>query len=418
MLLKNDKKIMIGYDLANTFSQISYCYKKEESDVETVGTVEGEENYDIPTVLCKRAGTNQWLFGYDAVRFCKENPQEGILVENLLELALGEEAVQIEGKAYQPAALLSLFIKRSLSTLGISGNGERVAGIMFTCEKVDERIRSLIQRVEKTLDLKSAQIFCQSYEESFFSYMTCQPRNLWESSVLLLDYRARDLTAMFMECNENTMPPVMYSEKVRYQFAGTDRELLDIAGDLCEKRQISSVYLIGERFSRDWMEESLRYLCSGRRVFQGNNLYSKGAVYTLRRQMGTGGEEPGTDFIFLGPDKLKANVGMRVQKRGENAYNALLDAGMDWKRLEEYFEFYLKGETNIELLITPVLKCPVKHVLIELEGMELAPEEVTRVRLKCTMPEENKMLVTVTDLGFGEFRQSMDGKWTRVVEIY
>ena len=43
MLLKNEKRTIIGYDLTNDCSQI---------------TVE-EESYDIPTVLCKRVGANR-----------------------------------------------------------------------------------------------------------------------------------------------------------------------------------------------------------------------------------------------------------------------------------------------------------------------------------------------------------------------
>lgn len=418
VLMKSGKKIIVGYDLANTCSQISYCYKKEESDIATVGTVEGEENYDIPTVLCKRIGTNQWLFGHAAIRFSEERPEESILVENLLQLALGGEVVQIDGKGYHPATLLALFVKRSLSTVAAGGNGDRIAAIMFTFEIIDQRIEALIQRVIRTLDFKNTETFCQCYEESFFSYMTWQNKALWNDGALLLDYRGDELTAMHMEGNNNTVPKVMYSAKRNFSFAGTDRELYDISGELCEGKQISSVYLIGQKFGGDWMEESLRYLCTGRRVFQGNNLYSKGACYTLLKELcGKTGEDE-EEYMFLGPNKLKANVGMKVQKRGEDAYNALLDAGMDYKSMEEVFEFYLKGENHLELLITPLIKCPAKHVFMELDNLQLEPDQVTRIRMKISSPKENVLRITVNDLGFGEFRQACDGKWVKEVEIY
>lgn len=418
MLLRSGKKIIIGYDLANTCSQISYCFQKEEGDVSTVGTVEGEENFDIPTVLCKRIGTNQWLFGHDALRFCKERPEEGILVTDLVELALGGEPVQIDGRGYHPAALLALFIKRSLGTIASVCRESRIGAIMFTCETMDERIGALMQRIEKTLDLKNTVISCQSYEESVFSYIINQPAELWNDGVLLLDYRGKGLSSVYMESNTGTVPPVMYSARSKYRFAGTDRELLDITFSLCEGKRISAVYLIGEKFSGDWMEESLRYLCTGRRVFQGNNLYSKGACYTLRREFAGSGREESEEMIFLGPDKMKANVGMKVQKRGEPAYNALLDAGMQWNNLEETFEFYLKEENNLELLITPLVKSPAKHVFMELDNLNLGPGEVTRIRMKLSMPRENTLLIAVSDLGFGEFREATDGKWVKEIEMY
>ncbi len=416
MLLKNEKKIIIGYDLANTCSQISYCYKKEESDIETLSTVEGEENYDIPTVLCKRAGTNQWLFGHAAHRFYEEHPEEGILVDNLLKLALDGEIVQIDGRGYHPAALLALFIKRSLSTVLKRAGVEKIAMICFATEQIDQRMEALIRRMIKTLELKSTVVSCRNYEECFFSYLSHQPRDLWKNGALLLDYRGNDLVAVSVESNVSTIPKVMYSTKRRYPFAGTDRELLEIAGELCQGKSLSSVYLIGEKFSGDWMEESLKYLCIGRRVFQGNNLYSKGACYSvLQESLKSAGEEE--EYLFLGPDKLKANVGMKVCKRGEEVYNALLDAGMCWKGMEEIFEFYLKGENDLELLITPLVNVAPLRVHMELEGLKLEKEDVTRIRMKLSMPKENILQIAVNDLGFGEFREAYDGKWIKEVAV-
>jgi hypothetical protein len=207
----------------------------------------------------------------------------------------------------------------------------------------------------------------------------------------------------------------MYSIKRMFRFAGTDKELLDIGRELCEGKYISSIYLIGKKFAGDWMSESLRYLCLGRRVFQGNNLYSKGACYSVLADSQKDISEK--EYLFLGPDKLKSNIGMKVRKRGEDAYNALLDAGMEWSGVEEIFEFYLKGENNIEILVTPLIKTSAKHVFMELEQLHLEEEEVTRVRMKLTMPTENMLRIEVEDLGFGEFREACDKKWIKEVEL-
>ena len=56
-----------------------------------------------------------------------------------------------------------------------------------------------------------------------------------------------------------------------------DEEFLHVAEHVCHNTVISSVYLIGEHYSEEWMKKSLRFLCKGRRVFQGKNLLSKGA---------------------------------------------------------------------------------------------------------------------------------------------
>lgn len=400
MLLKNEKKIIIGYDLTNTCSQI---------------TVE-EENYEIPTLLCKKVGANQWLFGHAANRFYAEHPEEGILVDNLLQLALEGEIVQIDGRGYHPAALLALFIKRSLDKVLKQMGAEKIAGICFAVCKVDQKMNDLIQRIIQTLELKNADIFCRCYEECFYAYLIRQPRELWQNGALLMDYREKELTAVTLECNSNTIPKVMYSAKRRYDFGGTDQELLEIVRELCQGKTLSSVYLIGEKFSGDWFGESLKYLCAGRRVFQGNNLYGKGACYIVSEESHKNTEQE-EEYLFLGPDKLKINVGMKVNKRGEETYNALLDAGMYWEGMEEIFEFYLKEENDIELLITPLVNAAPVHVQMELDGLKLKKDDVTRVRMKLSMPKENVLQITVSDLGFGEFRQAHAGKWIKEVEV-
>ena len=50
--LTKKNKIVVGFDLENDFSQISYC-RLDQSMPETFSQVMGEEEYDIPTVLCR-----------------------------------------------------------------------------------------------------------------------------------------------------------------------------------------------------------------------------------------------------------------------------------------------------------------------------------------------------------------------------
>ena len=89
------RKIAIGYDLGDDYAQISYCFLDGET-VETLAVVTGTEQYNIPVVLCRKKGVNQWLFGREAVKFAGE----GFKVEGLVGLArkgrwwmLGEKAL-------------------------------------------------------------------------------------------------------------------------------------------------------------------------------------------------------------------------------------------------------------------------------------------------------------------------------------
>ena len=113
---KNSGKIFVGYDLGKMVSQISFC-APDGSDAQTVSSIAGTEQYNIPTVLCKRSGVNQWFYGKEAIKYAGE--EGGILVEDLLTLAERGEDVVVEGEPFDPAALLTLFVKRSLSLLNM-----------------------------------------------------------------------------------------------------------------------------------------------------------------------------------------------------------------------------------------------------------------------------------------------------------
>lgn len=412
----NNDKVIIGYDLANTCSQISYCYIKGQNEVETFSTVAGEENYDIPTVLCKRIGVNQWFAGNEALRFCEEEPDGGILVDNLVELALGGEQQLIDKESYDPEKLLALFVKKSLGLMSAMIPLEKVEAIMFTCDVLTKRMVELLDIIAAGLALKNTKIFYQNYTESFYSYMIYQPKELWEFRSLLFDYRTDKLKYMCMECNKKTTPIVVYIDRESLDFDGTDEQMLDISTVLLGGERVSSVYLIGERFAQGWMKNSLRFLCEGRRVFQGNNLYSKGACFCLMERLQ--GSVVGGEYVFLGNDKLKANVGMRVIKRGEPAYCAMLDAGNNWYEIEYSCEMYLRDEDELELEVSPLIGRDVKHLKMSLEGLELKPGECTRIHLDMHLIQENIVCVQVRDLGFGEFRTPKDMIWEEQLELY
>ena len=80
---KNVRNV-IGYDLGEEFAQISYWSLAEE-EPETISAVVGTQQYNIPTVLCRKHNTEQWLYGKEAMKYAAE--EEGILVEDLLNLA-------------------------------------------------------------------------------------------------------------------------------------------------------------------------------------------------------------------------------------------------------------------------------------------------------------------------------------------
>lgn len=412
MRLPGSEKVIVGYDLGNKYAQISCYVTGSEEEIRTLSSVAGSSVYTIPLALSKRQGVNQWFYGSEAIRYAGE--EEGILVENLLKLARDGEPVQIDGAPIDPVALLTLFLKRSLGLLSQVTNTERIGALMITCEELDHRMLEVLTAATEGLHLKTDQICFQSHVESFYYYNLYQPEELWRHKTILCEYGDASIRTYCMECNRHTTPVVAYMEEREFPFPvpESDEKMQEIAKKLCENQMISSVYLIGEAFSRDWMKESLRYLCKGRRVFQGNNLFSKGACYGMMERLTPG--ETSKNHVFLGKDKLKSNIGMKVLRQGEESYQALLDAGINWYEAKNTMEFYLLEGRAVEILITSLTGKGNRIARIVPEELQ---EGIIRLRISVEMRDDTHLKVELEDLGFGTFRAATHHIWKEEIEL-
>lgn len=413
----NSEKLIVGYDLGGEYSQISFAVS-EEGEAETFSQVAGAEIYNIPTALCKKYGTNQWLCGREAVRCAGE--EQGILVKDLMGMALDGETVVIDKDSFDPAALLALFLKRSLSMFskaaGQAGKPEKISALMITCPVLDHEVMEVLGYAVEGLGIKRDRIFFQSYAESFYNYMLRQPRELWTLPPVLFYYRENGIRVYRMECNRRTTPAVVSVEESEYGFPApettadaTRAEELDTAfGQIAAEVSAGtgSAFLIGDGFDESWMKNSLRFLCKGRRVFQGNNLFSKGACCGMQERLAA--DRAGAEYVFLGSDKLKVNIGMKILRQGENSYYALLDAGMNWYEAAQTVELYLQEGGELILTATQVLSGRSREIRIPLEGL---PGTAARLRLSLSMNGENCLETEVEDLGFGEFRAASGRVW-------
>ena len=421
--------VFAGCDLVERYTQISYCFF-EEGDVETVAPVMGTKQYNIPFMLCKRKGTNQWLYGKEAVKSSEE--EDMFPVEGLLTLAREGGEIEVDGESYDPAALLTLFIKKSLGLLSIIAPPENISAFMFTVDGMDDRMVEILLHVAANLNLKTERVYFQSHTESLYSFMLHQPSQLWAYQVVICEHDGRYLKTYRMECNKRTTPIVALIEEASYEtlvvpmeeepedvkkdaFRLADERFLGILENLCEGHVVSSAYLLGDGFREEWHKRSLQFLCRNRRVFQGNNLFSKGAVYSLMEKFSP--SEAGQTHIFLGKDKLKANIGMHVLRQGKESYYALLDAGENWYELHKSCEILLGEEKSLSFVVTPLTGNNAETRTVPLTGARETGAPFTRYAIEVDMASHDTVRVVVTDLGLGEFFPSRGQRWEETFQI-
>lgn len=426
--IKNgNAKIVVGYDLGNRFSQISY-YNINSPEPETVSSVIGTQMYNIPTILAKRPGVGQWFYGKEAERYVKT---EGILVDNLLKRAERGEEVRVEDESYDPVALLALFMKRSLSLLSMTLSLKDIDGFIITVPKLTSKTVEVLSRVVAALSLKCEYITYQSHVESFYSYMIHQSKELWQYQVLSLEFN-ESLSSMRMECSHHTTPKVVFIHEDKYEeivrpewsedenvLAGQAEELDYSFKRLCEnildEGDITTIYLLGDTFKDNWSKESLKVLCKNRRVFQGNNLYSKGACYSIMDKLNP--NELSKSHVYLGEEKVKSNIGLKALRRGEDSYLAVIDAGSNWFEVKKDFDIILDEGNIITFLVTSLTGGKIIEKPIILEDLPERPYATTRLRIHIEMDAVDRVVMNIEDIGFGEIFKASGKTWSQVIDI-
>ena len=409
------ERFVVGYDLSTEYAQISYM-GMQDAMPETVTLAEGREDYNIPACLFKRMEVNQWFFGREAKNY--SSVEEGTMVENLLEHALVGDKLRIGEDEFDHVALLALFIKRSMTLLK-SVPKEKIAAIMFTVPDLTKRAIEVLESVAEVLGFDDTKIFFVGRQESIFYYVIHQQKELWKQDVLVYDFSERNLKGYHFSVNRNSRPQVSVVDETIHPIVASDdnkySEFSDVIKIDTKDSVVSGAFLIGNGFEDEWCHDSLKELCRGRRVFKGNNLYSKGACYAARERLID--SDMNQSLIFLGKDKLKANIGMNLLRGSEESYYAILDGGESWYDAKKEFDIILDKDNTFEILITPLDGKNVRSIEIVLDGLTEREAKTTRLHLKVFMESDDRLRVCATDMGFGEFSPTTYQLFTRQIEL-
>ena len=420
---------VIGYDLNENVSQISFS-EIHEGRLKAVGGDSSDERLGIPTVLCKRNGVNQWYFGREAISCAKRG--DGTLVGKLLSFAIAGARLEIEGEAYDPIDLLILFFKRSLNIISSYVNPQNVVKLVVTVDHLDAKMIEILEKIVATVAIDRDNILFQTYDESIYYYMIHQKPDLWKNNVMVFDYANDFLKSYELWMNKNTSPVVGFVDYVAYEniklpefmledeLPGNKEESLDelilsTIRNLFAGRSIGAVYLIGEGFEGSGFKRTKDFLLMGRHVFQGKNLYSKGACYCASDKYSP--KEINRSHIFLGNDKLKANTGLKMRVDGKEEYVVLVDAGETWYDSSNTLEFILEEGDSVEIIVTPLDGGRKRIEEIVLSGLPVRPMRATRLRLETSFESDVLMKVKITDLGFGEFYASSGRSWEKEIKL-
>ena len=411
------RNVIVGFELNRNGSQICY-YDRTLKEPVSVTTKIGTNEYVFPTQLAYREDRKEWVFGVEA-EYWGVRPG-GILIEDLFSVLFTEEPVAVGRMKIRPDQLLSVFLQLSLGLLGLADPVKNISGICFTTREVTKTFVDNLAKAAADLGFSKTQYSVADEEECYFYYCFSQKREIWSRRMMLYSFRDGSVRSKILDQNLKLRPVVVTAadqEVIPLSEipAERDQEFLDYAERQRESGGFSAVFLTGDGFSRDWAKKSVSYLCRiCRHVYYGENLFVKGACYAMLER-----KEPHLvkGYLFMGRHRTEINVGMEMKILGNSAYYPLISAGTNWYEAGCECEFLLDGEEDLKLMIRSIDSKRNDVFVMELPGLPKRPDGATRIRLRTWMPDPSHALFAAEDLGFGDFYEATNRKWTEVVEV-
>ncbi|HEX3075673.1 MAG TPA: DUF5716 family protein [Lachnospiraceae bacterium] len=419
-----DRKLLVGLDLCNDYTQIS-CYSMKTYEPESICYTNDDSKYMIPTVLGVREDTKDWLFGEEALLMAKS--KEALLVDNILERIIRKEEIYIYDVRFTGSALLEKFFRKTLSLLKRYYPNETVSKLVITIKELDMALIHAIYKALDSLSLGKERVSIQSHSQSAIYYAMSQKRELWINNVAIFDFEEAGLQYYHLDINRKTSPMSITIDHKDL----SDTLSLDLLEDLNDKESISyifenlaksvlyrqlitTLYMTGRGFEGNWADEVFKKLCVGRRVFKGQNLYTKGACYYARELAGEGKCE---DFIFLTEEMVSSSIGLQVYKDAMLEELTLVNYGTLWYEARHQVQLILDEQDSITIVVKDYRKKNSNQHVIELEGITKRPNRMTRVELRTEFVDTKTCTVMVKDMGFGSYYPSTNQIWEYTIRI-
>jgi hypothetical protein len=218
-----------------------------------------------------------------------------------------------------------------------------------------------------------------------------------------------------LERDRHTRPQVITaSEEIRrLDQENKDETFLGVLQQEFAGRIISSVYLTGEGFEGDWMKRSVSYMCQGRRVFLGRNLYSKGACYGAALRSG---DSP-WPYVYMGENVMKVNIFLKVSNRGHMDFAPLIGAGENWYEAGGECDVILDGDNEINFWIQPPHSTKARIEQVTLADLPERQKRTTRLHIEARAISDKAVRINIKDLGFGEYFKSSGKTFEHTIRL-
>ncbi|MDE7299416.1 MAG: hypothetical protein K2N94_11395, partial [Lachnospiraceae bacterium] len=298
-----------GLDLSWDITQISR-FNGKTGQPESVCFSGEQQELLMPAVLCRQT-EGGWVSGQEAIRLAAKG--EGVLVSGLLGRLLAGKEELIAGETWSANALMEQYLRKLLEICRQCYKTSELTKLAVTLPAKAEELRSLIGDIFVRIGVPEEKLKFLSRTECFMYYCINMPKELWQNDVALFDCDEEHFLYERLSCSKRKEPLTLFarsedfSEEYRVHTAKEEPEdrkaywFYQLAMQQLHNQPVTALYITGSGFADGWADEVMRKLCEGRRVFFGQNLYTKGACYAAKMA----GEGTDADCVLLSGDMIQ-----------------------------------------------------------------------------------------------------------------
>ena len=276
--------------------------------------------------------------------------------------------------------------------ISVYGSRESLECLVFCLEETSEKMREMLSDISKIYNIPVENVHFTEKAECFASYVLHQSAELLSHNSLLIENTHGEKSKFLLHKKTKTIPAVTEVREI------SEKTLEGVFAD----HAISSVFLVGDDFEEEWMQQNLKILKNGRRVFAGKNLYVKGACYYALDLL-----EGIRNYLYLGQGKVCCNIALKTEENGIETFETIIEGGKNWYESKVLLDVLVLDEPVLEFAMIPINGKEKKTILIHLSELPKRPKKTTRLRINLEFIEANRAKLMIKDLGFGElFPQS------------
>lgn len=420
--MNDSRTLLIGIDINDEYTQISN-YQYAINAPEAVTFSSEKDAFLIPTCLCVKESTKEWLFGHEAIR-CNSLMQ-GEIITDLMKKLEFDEVTTIYGVEFTAIDLLTRYFKKLLGAIKQVNHNQGILKLAITTKKVTLKIKMELLKVFDRLGLEKERVLILSHIGSFMYYAMSQKPELWVNDVGLFHYDEDGLSYHQLSIGRRMSPVAVVAKehKILDEFAFSLRKqeeparlayrFEELAKQVLFKKIVSTLYITGRGFEGGWADPALRNLCVGRRVFQGQNLYTKGACYAAYVKQ----DEVFKDFIFLNEDMISSNISLRLYHNAKEEDYVLASATTPWWEIDTSIYVILDDIDELTFSVTNMLTKESIKEIMKLNNMQVRENKTIRLQIRLHFINRETAVITAKDTGFGEFYESCFRIWEQVLIV-